>query len=144
MLWKPGSLTVQELPNGGAADTYATGRNRDNLVVGWQIQGPGSPNTAIYWPSPSRKPVVLPGRVAFAVNDEAQIAGIRDFAGSTAFPFSGVLWDPARKRTHVLGDNGQGSYVVALNASGRSAGYALATANEKTYNTAGWWEAPKR
>jgi hypothetical protein len=143
-VWESGTLAVRELSSGGAPDAYATDRNERGLAVGWRITTPGATTTAVYWPTVDAEPVPLPGRVAFQVNDAGQVAGIRDFTGSSAFPFSGVVWEPRRKRTTALGDDGLGSYVLAINGSGRSAGYTVAAGPSTGYNTAGWWDAPRR
>nr|CAJ34368.1 hypothetical protein [Micromonospora sp. ML1] len=144
VVWQPGTLAVQQLPTGGSADTYATDRNENGLIVGWRINATGQSTTAIYWPSANAQPVELPGRVAYRVNDAGQIVGIRNFTGSSAYPFSAVMWEPRRGRTTRLGDNDLGSYVIAVNASGRSAGFAVATRNGNNHNTAGWWGPPRR
>lgn len=144
VVWEPGTLAVRELASGGAPDSYATDRNERGLVVGWRITTPGGSTTAVYWPAADAEPVPLPGRVAFQVNDAGQIAGIRNFTGSSGFPFSGVIWEPGKGRTTGLGDNNLGSYVLAINGSGRSAGYAVAAGPSSNHNTAGWWDAPRR
>ncbi|MFS8103311.1 hypothetical protein LFM09_39915 [Lentzea alba] len=142
VVWDPGTRTPHTLTSGGTTDTFASDRNESGMVVGWRSNG--AQPTAVYWPSRTADPVELPGRVASEVNDRGQIAGAKDFPGSTAFPFSSVVWEPLRGRTTELRDNGLGSYVVAINASGRTAGYALAATDGRNHTTACWWEAPRR
>ncbi|HEX8867977.1 MAG TPA: hypothetical protein VF821_20120 [Lentzea sp.] len=141
VVWDPVTHTPHTLANGGTTDSFASDRNENGMIVGWRSNG--AMPTAVYWPSRTAEPVELPGRVASEVNDRGQIAGAKDLPGS-AFPFSSVVWEPLRGRTTELRDNSLGSYVVAINASGRTAGYALAAADGRTHTTAGWWEAPRR
>ncbi|MEY9854619.1 putative membrane protein [Catenulispora sp. GAS73] len=144
VVWEPGTLTPHELSAGGGTDAYATGGNDKGLIVGWRMAVSGGPSIAVYWTAPDAAPVELPGRVAFTANDAGQIVGIRDFAGAATFPFTTVLWEPGRERATDLGDLGLGSYVFAVNAEGRSAGYAVAPGEgEQTHHTAVWWDAPR-
>lgn len=144
VVWEPGTLVPHRLSGGGAGDSFATDRNENGLTVGWRINAPGGPSVAIYWPAPDALPVELPGRVAFEVNDRGQIVGIRDFPGSSVFPFSAVMWEPHRGRTTLLGDRNLGSNVLAVNASGRSAGHVFAAGEGQSYTAAGWWDPPRR
>jgi uncharacterized membrane protein len=143
VVWQPRTLTPRQLPTGGATDTFATDRNAHGMIVGWRIAVPGGVSTAVYWPTPHAQPVELPGRVAFEVNDSGQIIGVRDLAGSPVFPFTAVMWEPRTGTVTDLGDFGLGSYVLALNASGRSAGYAVTEGSGQYHYTAGWWERPR-
>lgn len=143
VLWEPRTLTPRPLPTGGATDTFATDRNDHGMVVGWRITSPGGVSTAVYWPTPHSLPVELPGRVAFRVNNGGQIVGVRDLPDSPAFPFTAVMWEPRKGTAADLGDLGLGSYALGLNASGRSAGYAMAEHNGQYHFTAGWWERPR-
>ncbi|MFJ3232914.1 hypothetical protein [Streptomyces sp. NPDC086787] len=143
-VWEPGTLTTHRLPAGGASDTYATDRNEKGLIVGWRMDTSGGLTTAVYWPHPDAAPVALPGRVAFKVNNTGQIVGIRDFPDSSVFPFTAVMWEPARGRTTALGDKNLGSYVLAINTTGQSAGYALTPGETTPHNTATWWDTPRR
>lgn len=143
VVWEPGTLTPHELSTGGGSDAYATGGNDKGLIVGWRMAARGGPSVAVYWPAHDAEPVELPGRVAFTVNDSGRIVGIRDVAGATKFPFAAVLWEPGEERPTDLGDLGLGSYVFAINAEGRSAGYALAPGDGANYTTAVWWDSPR-
>jgi hypothetical protein len=137
-VWDAGTLAPRQL---AGTDCFANHTNGKGMAVGWRMSTPGAP-TAAYWPSLDAEPVELPGRSASKVDDDGRIVGVRDFAGSAAFPFAAVLWEPARDRTTVLGDRGLGSYVLAVNASGRSAGYVVAPGDGSPTQTAGWWDPP--
>lgn len=146
-VWEPGTLVPHTLSSGGTTDAFATDRNEKGMIVGWRTNAPGAAPTAVYWPSADAPPVELPGRVAFEVNDRGQIVGIRAFPTSSAFPFTAVMWEPgrgSRLRTTDLGDEGLGSYVNAVNSSGRSAGYVVAAGGQTPYNAGGWWNPPRR
>lgn len=146
-VWEPGTLIPHTLSSGGGSDTFATDRNENGMVVGWRMNAPGTAPTAVYWPSADAAPVGLPGQVAFEVNDRGRIVGIRPVPGSTAFPFTAVMWEPARNgrvRTTELGDESLGSYVNALNSSGKAAGYVVSTGKQGPYNVGGWWNPPRQ
>ena len=143
VVWEPGTLIPHELSTGGGSDAYATGCNDKGLTVGWRMAARGGPSVAVYWPEPDAEPVELPGRVAFTANDSGRIVGIRDVPGATRFPFAAVLWEPGDQRPTDLGDLGLGSYVFAINAEGRSAGYVLAPGEGENQTTAVWWYAPR-
>jgi uncharacterized membrane protein len=144
VVWDAGTHAAHELSTGGVSDAFATDRNEHGVTVGWRMNLPGGMSGAVYWPDRNAAPVPLPGRVAFEINNSGRIAGIRDFTGSPVFPFTAVLWEPGRGRTTDLGDHGLGSYVLALNASGRSAGYSVAGTASSHHNTAVWWDSPGR
>jgi hypothetical protein len=77
-------------------------------------------------------------------NEDDRIVGIRDFPSTSKFPFTAVMWARDQEGTTTdLGDFGQGSYVLAVNASGRSAGYFVTAAESGNYNTACWWDSPQ-
>ncbi|MDT9691915.1 hypothetical protein Q5762_27010 [Streptomyces sp. P9(2023)] len=116
-VWEHGTLVPHTLASGRGSGTFATDRNENGMVVGWRMNAPGTAPTAVYWPSADAAPVGLPGQVAFEANARGRIVGIRPVPGSTAFPFTAVMWEPARDGrvlTTELGDESLGSYVNAL------------------------------
>ncbi|MFJ6666539.1 hypothetical protein [Streptomyces sp. NPDC091383] len=143
VVWGADRLRPRALATGGYTDAFATAGNSFGLLTGWRMNAPGGMSNAVYWPHPAADPVELGGRVAFGVNERGQIAGVRDLPGSPGFPFASVVWEPARGRTTPLGDFGQGSYVYAVDAAGRSAGFAVAKGGAP-HNTGVWWEAVGR
>ncbi|MFF8413735.1 hypothetical protein [Streptomyces omiyaensis] len=146
-VWEPGTLTPRTLAAGGGSDTFATDRNERGLVVGWRMNTPGTAPTAVYWPDADAAPVALPGQVAFEVNDDGRIVGIRPVPGSAAFPFAAVMWEPGdggRVRTTDLDDQGLGSYANAVNSSGKTAGFVVTPGPSAPYNAGGWWNPPRR
>lgn len=142
--WEVGTLTPHELSTGGGSDAFALSGNDNGLIVGWRMAAPGGPSIAVYWSAPNALPVELPGRVAFESNADGRIVGIRDFPGTSKFPFTAVMWEPGQgSATTDLGDLSQGSYVLAVNASGRSVGYFVTAGEAGNYNTACWWDPPQ-
>jgi uncharacterized membrane protein len=144
VVWEAGPLTPHELSTGGGSDAYALSRGENGLIVGWRMAEPGTPSIAVLWPALDAPPVELPGRVAFKSNADGQIVGIRDVPGASKFPFTAVMWEPDQRRTTTLGDEGLGSYVFSLNASGRSAGYFVTAGEAGSCNNACWWDSPWR
>jgi uncharacterized membrane protein len=138
VLWEPGTLTLRALPHAPGTNYTAFDRNGHGMIVGRAHASAGL--IAVYWPSADAAPIELAGRDARAVNDAGQIVGCRETNLRTPdWPFTAVMWEPARGRATDLGDKGHGSCAEAVNGSGRSAGF-LGDRHEQYAGA--WWDPP--